>query len=157
VPVVSVGAAVAALGSLSTLILGVSRTSLAMARDRHLPHVLAAIHPRYRVPHRTEVTVGVVVAILVAFSDVRGAIGFSSFAVLSYYAITNASALTLRQDEGRSPRIVPVVGLLGCLVLAVFMPTSSIVTGGLVSAIGIVYYVTRKGLERKSWPTHVIG
>jgi basic amino acid/polyamine antiporter, APA family len=156
VPVVSVGAAVAALGSLSTLILGVSRTSLAMARDRHLPHVLAAIHPRYRVPHRTELTVGVVVAILVAFNDVRGAIGFSSFAVLSYYAITNASALTLQEDEGRPPHIVPVVGLIGCLVLAVFVPTQSVVAGVLVSVMGIVYYVTRKGLGRKFWPTHVI-
>ena len=37
VPVVGAGAAVAALGSLLALILGVSRTALAMARDRHLP------------------------------------------------------------------------------------------------------------------------
>jgi APA family basic amino acid/polyamine antiporter len=154
VPVVSVGAAVAALGSLLALILGVSRTSLAMARDRHLPFVLAAIHPRYRVPHRAELTVGVVVAILAAFTDIRGAIGFSSFAVLSYYAVTNASALTLGEDEGRPPRIVPVVGLIGCLVLAVFMPTPSIVAGVLVSVFGIVYYVTRRGLECASRPTN---
>ena len=154
VPVVSVGAAVAALGSLLALILGVSRTSLAMARDRHLPHVLAAIHPRYRVPHRTELTIGVVVAILAAFNDIRGAIGFSSFAVLSYYAVTNASALTLSEEEGRPPRIVPVVGLVGCVVLAVFMPTQSIVAGMLVSVIGIIYYVARKGFERKSSSTH---
>ena len=40
-PVIRVGAAVAALGSLLSLILGVSRTTLAMARDRHLPHALA--------------------------------------------------------------------------------------------------------------------
>ncbi|HKI43394.1 MAG TPA: APC family permease, partial [Mycobacterium sp.] len=37
VPVVRVGAAIAALGSLLALILGVSRTTLAMARDHHLP------------------------------------------------------------------------------------------------------------------------
>ena len=40
-PVVRVGAAIAALGSLLALMLGVSRTTLAMARDRHLPHALA--------------------------------------------------------------------------------------------------------------------
>ncbi|MFD0068927.1 APC family permease, partial [Streptomyces sp. NPDC127574] len=51
VPVVRVGAAVAALGSLLALILGVSRTTLAMARDRHLPGALAAVHPRFQVPH----------------------------------------------------------------------------------------------------------
>ena len=49
-PIVGVGAAVAALGSLLALILGVSRTTLAMARDRHLPHPLAVVHPRVRGP-----------------------------------------------------------------------------------------------------------
>lgn len=41
-PVVRVGAAAAALGSLLALILGVSRTAFAMARDRYLPRALAA-------------------------------------------------------------------------------------------------------------------
>lgn len=45
-PVVRVGAALAALGSLLALVLGVSRTVLAMARDGHLPRLLAAVHPR---------------------------------------------------------------------------------------------------------------
>ena len=83
-PVVRVGAAVAALGSLLALILGVSRTTLAMARDRHLPRALAAVHPRFGSPHHAEVVVGVVVAVVAAVVDVRGAIGFSSFAVLLY-------------------------------------------------------------------------
>ena len=65
-PVVRVGAAVAALGSLLALILGVSRTTLAMARDRHLPHALAAVHPRFGSPHRAELAVGVVVAVVAA-------------------------------------------------------------------------------------------
>jgi basic amino acid/polyamine antiporter, APA family len=146
VPVVAVGAAVAALGSLLALILGVSRTSLAMARDRHLPHALAAVHPRYKVPHRTELTVGIAVAILAAFTDIRGAIGFSSFAVLTYYAVANASALTLRDDEGGPLRIVPIAGLLGCVLLAVFMPVRSVEAGVIVSLVGVLYYVTRKML-----------
>ncbi len=57
-----------------------------MARDRHLPAPLAAVHPRFAVPHRAEVAVGVVVAAVAAVADVRAAIGFSSFAVLVYYA-----------------------------------------------------------------------
>ncbi|MGW3558866.1 APC family permease [Streptomyces sp. NPDC000963] len=124
-PVVRMGAAVAALGSLLALILGVSRTTLAMARDRHLPHALAAVHPRYKVPHRAELAVGAVVAVVAATADVRGAIGFSSFGVLVYYAVANASAWTLTMAEGRPARIVPVVGLAGCLVLAFALPASS--------------------------------
>ncbi|WP_265575659.1 APC family permease [Bradyrhizobium sp. WBAH33] len=98
IPVVQIGAAVAALGSLLALILGVSRTTLAMARDRHLPRWLAAVHPRFKVPFRAELVVGAVVAALAATADIRGAIGFSSFGVLVYYAIANASALTLGLD-----------------------------------------------------------
>jgi APA family basic amino acid/polyamine antiporter len=133
-PVVRVGAAIAALGSLLALILGVSRTTLAMARDRHLPHALAAVHPRFGSPHRAEVAVGVVVAVVAAVVDVRGAIGFSSFAVLLYYAIANASAWTL----GRS--IIPGVGLAGCLLLAFLLPFVSVAVGAAVVAVGAAAY-----------------
>jgi len=149
VPAVRAGAAVAALGSLLALILGVSRTTLAMARDRHLPHALAAVHPRFRVPHRAEVTVGVVVAVLAATVDLRGAIGFSSFGVLAYYAIANASAWTLGPDEGRPPRAVPVAGLAGCVVLALALPASSVVVGAGVLAAGAAWYGLRPVISRR--------
>ena len=137
-PVVRAGAAVAALGSLLSLILGVSRTTLAMARDRHLPAPLAAVHPRFAVPHRAEVAVGALVAVLAAVSDVRGVIGFSSFAVLGYYAVANASAWTL----GR--RLIPAVGLVGCVVLAAALPLASVVVGAGVLAAGALIYAGRR-------------
>ncbi len=138
-PIVRIGAAVAALGSLLSLILGVSRTGLAMARDGHLPAVLAAVHPRYQVPHHAEVAVGLVVATVAAVADVRAAIGFSSFAVLVYYAVANASAWTL--DESLRGRAVPAVGLAGCLILAAFLPTGSVLAGAAVVAVGAGSYV----------------
>ncbi|MFD8854581.1 APC family permease, partial [Streptomyces sp. NPDC059604] len=148
VPVVRAGAAVAALGSLLALVLGVSRTVLAMARDRHLPHALAAVHPRFGVPHRAELVVGAVVAVVAATADVRGAIGFSSFGVLVYYAVANASAWTLGPDEGRPPRAVPVIGLAGCLLLAFALPSASVVSGAAVLAAGAVAYGVRRALGR---------
>ncbi len=144
-PVVRVGAVVAALGSLLALILGVSRTTLAMARDRHLPHGLAAVHPRFAVPHRAEVTVGVIVAVAAATADIRAAIGFSSFGVLLYYAVANAAAWTLTSSEGRPPRWVPVIGLLGCAVLACTLPAISVLAGAGVVVLGIVIYAVRRG------------
>jgi APA family basic amino acid/polyamine antiporter len=137
-PVVRAGATAAALGSLLSLMLGVSRTSLAMARDGHLPAGLAAVHPHHGVPHRAEVVVGVVVAILAAVADVRGAIGFSSFAVLIYYGIANAAAVTL----GR--RTVPIAGLAGCLLLAVFLPIGSVLAGTAVIVLGAAIYSVRR-------------
>ncbi|MDN2495299.1 APC family permease, partial [Nocardia nova] len=148
VPVVRVGAAVAALGSLLALILGVSRTTFAMARDRHLPPQLAAVHPRFDVPHHAEIAVGVVVIVLVATLDVRGAIGFSSFGVLVYYAIANAAAWTLTSEEGRPPRILPVLGSLGCVVLAFALPLTSVLSGAAVLALGAIAYGVRHRLTR---------
>ena len=148
VPVVRVGAAVAALGSLLALILGVSRTTLAMARDRHLPHFLAAVHPRFGVPHHAELAVGAVVAVLTATVEVRGAIGFSSFGVLTYYAIANVSAWTLTRAEGRPPRAVPAVGLAGCLLLGFALPLVSMITGIAVLALGALAYVVRRRVVR---------
>ncbi|MFF4506367.1 APC family permease [Streptomyces sp. NPDC001401] len=142
VPVVRVGAAVAALGSLLALILGVSRTTLAMARDRHLPGALSAVHPRFKVPHRAELAVGAVVAALAATVDVRGAIGFSSFGVLAYYAVANASAWTL--SSAPTARVPPSVGLLGCVVLAFSLPAVSVVVGAGVLAVGVGAYGVRR-------------
>ncbi|MCI3276297.1 APC family permease [Streptomyces cylindrosporus] len=142
VPVVRVGAAVAALGSLLALILGVSRTTLAMARDRHLPGALSAVHPRFQVPHRAELAVGAVVAALAATVDVRGAIGFSSFGVLAYYAVANASAWTL--SSAPATRVLPALGLAGCLVLAFSLPGVSVVVGAGVLAVGVLAYGLRR-------------
>ncbi|HEY8371953.1 MAG TPA: APC family permease [Pseudonocardiaceae bacterium] len=143
-PVVGVGAAVAAVGSLLALVLGVSRTWFAMARDHHLPRWFAAVHPRHRVPHRAELAVGVIAAALAMGVDLRGAIGFSSFGVLVYYAIANAAAWTLRSAEGRPPRWVPVLGLTGCLVLVVSLPTSSVVAGVVVTGMGAAAWGVRR-------------
>ncbi|MGW4435714.1 APC family permease [Streptomyces sp. NPDC004596] len=147
VPVVRVGAAVAALGSLLALVLGVSRTTLAMARDGHLPRVLAAVHPRFRVPHRAELAVGAVVAVLAATVDVRGAIGFSSFGVLAYYAVANASAWTL--SPAPRARVVPAIGLVGCAALAFALPPASVATGTGVLAAGVLAYGARRWWTRR--------
>ncbi|MFF3788018.1 APC family permease [Streptomyces sp. NPDC001933] len=150
VSVVRVGGAVAALGSLLALILGVSRTTLAMARDRHLPHALSAVHPRFGVPHRAELAVGAVVALLAATTDVRGAIGFSSFGVLAYYAVANASAWTLTEEEGRPNRLVPVIGLAGCTLLAFALPLSTVISGTAVLILGAAIYGLRKARTTSS-------
>ena len=114
-----------------------------MARDRHLPHALAAVHPRFQVPHRAELAVGAVVAVLAATVDLRGAIGFSSFGVLAYYAIANAVRLDPHPAEGRPRRAVPVVGLAGCLALAFALPVSSVVSGAPLLAAVAAWYGLR--------------
>lgn len=137
-PVVRVGAALASLGALLALIAGIGRTTLAMARTKDLPTWLAAVHPRFQVPHHAEIALAAVVGVLVLTTDLRGVIGFSSFGVLVYYAIANASAYTQPAEERRWPRVLNILGLLGCVVLAVTLPLTSAVTCAVLLGLALL-------------------
>lgn len=149
-PAVRLGATVASLGVLSSLVVGVSRTAFAMASNGELPRFLSAVHPRSRVPHRAEVAVGALVSGVVAVADVRSAIGFSSFAVLGYYAITNAAALRLDASRRRWPRAVALGGLVGCVALACTLPASSILAGSGLLLAGAAGFLTFHRRTRRS-------
>ena len=140
---VRIGAAAASLGALLALVAGIGRTSLAMARHDDLPRWLAAVHPRYHVPHHAEVALAVVVSGLILVADLRTAIGFSSFGVLLYYLIANASAITQDPAHRRYPKWLQVVGVVGCAVLVVTLPWQAVVGGVAVFAVGIVYRLAR--------------
>jgi basic amino acid/polyamine antiporter, APA family len=79
----------------------------------------------------------------VLVADLRGAIGFSSFAVLTYYAIANASAFTLPRGQRRWPRALAASGVVGCLVLAFTLPSQSVIMGTAVLAVGAVVRFVR--------------
>lgn len=138
-PLVRVAGTLAAVGALLALVAGIGRTSLAMAREGDLPRALAAVHPAYHVPHRAELTVGLVVAGLVLVADLRGAIGFSSFGVLLYYAVANAAAWTQTGEHRRYPKALQVLGLLGCLSLVATLPWRSVALGLVVLVVGVAW------------------
>jgi len=142
-PVVRVGAAVASLGALLALIAGLGRTSLAMAREHDLPHALAAVHPKYKVPHRAELTLAVAICVIVAVADLRGAIGFSSFGVLLYYLVANIAAFTQPAEDRRYPKALQVAGAVACVVLVATLPPLSVGLGVLMFVVGIVYRLLR--------------
>jgi APA family basic amino acid/polyamine antiporter len=131
--VVRAGAVIAVAGVLLALIAGIGRTALAMARRGDLPRPLAVVSPRHQVPARAQLAVAGAVIALAGTADLGWAIGLSSCTVLVYYAIANASALTLP-----GPRLVPAAGLAGCLVLAASVPWQSLATGAAALSIGVI-------------------
>ena len=137
VPALAAGAAVASLGALLALLTGIGRTSLAMGRNRDLPALFARVHPRHEVPHQAQLMVGAVVAVLVLLTDLRGVIGFSSFGVLLYYALANASAFTQDREQRRWPRALNLLGLAGCLILVATLPPHTLLAGVLMLAVGL--------------------
>ena len=135
---VRVAAVLASLGALLGLVTGVSRTILAMARERDLPAVLATVDERRGVPQAAEAAVCAVVVLLVVAFDVRAVIGFSSFGVLVYYAVANAAAVTQDATHRRWPRGLHLFGIVGCLVLVVTLPWAAVAVGVCVFAVGVL-------------------
>ena len=99
------------LGALLALITGVGRTALAMARERDLPRPLARVGGAHTVPFVAELAVAAVVIVLLLTTDVLTVVGFSSFGVLIYYAVTNAAAFTLDAHPWHAPKWLNVAGL----------------------------------------------
>jgi APA family basic amino acid/polyamine antiporter len=95
------------------------------------------VHPRHQVPDHAETVVALAVCILVLTTDLRGAIGFSSFGVLIYYAVANAAAYTQAGEHRRFPRALQVAGLVACLALVATLPVSAVAAGAAVIVAGI--------------------
>ena len=144
---VRVAAVLASLGALLGLVTGVSRTMLAMARERDLPAVLATVDERRGVPQAAEAAVCAVVVLLVVAFDVRAVIGFSSFGVLVYYAVANAAAVTQDATHRRWARGLHRFGIVGCVVLVVTLPWAAVAVGVCVFAVGVLGRVVAQRLR----------
>ena len=144
---VRVAAVLASLGALLGLVTGVSRTMLAMARERDLPAVLATVDERRGVPQAAQAAVCAVVVLLVVAFDVRAVIGFSSFGVLVYYAVANAAAVTQDATHRRWPRGLHRFGIVGCVVLVVTLPWAAVAVGVCVFAVGVLGRVVAQRLR----------
>lgn len=135
--VVGAVAALASLGSLIGILAGLSRTSLAMAREGDLPGALSRISTRTSAPVVAEASVALIAIAAVVLLDPRQLVGFSACAVLGYYAIAHASALRQPRSERWLPRAVQWIGLAGCLLLAFTLPWQAVVGAVVVLAIGM--------------------
>lgn len=133
-------------GSLLAILAGLSRTGLQMARHRDIPGALARISPRTGGPLVAEVSVGLVAIALVLLTDPLWLVGLSSTGVLAYYAIGHYSALAQPATERFLPAVVPVIGLVLCVVLIATLPPLSLLAGLVWAAAGIVWFViARRG------------
>lgn len=75
--------------------------------------------------------------VLVLTLDLREVVSVSSFLVLTYYAVANSAALTQQAEHRRYPRWLAVLGLVGCVGLALTLPGTAVVAGFAVLALGL--------------------
>jgi APA family basic amino acid/polyamine antiporter len=141
-------AAVAGLGSLLGILAGLSRTGLAMARNRDLPGPLSRISTRTHAPVVAEAAVGVLAIASVVLLAPAQLVGFSACSVLVYYAIAHVSALRQRSPDRWLPRAVQYVGVSGCLLLAFTLPWQGVAVAAAWLAVGLAARGIRLSLTR---------
>lgn len=134
---VAIGGVAAMLGVILSQLLGLSRMAFAMSRRGDLPSFIEHVHPRYGVPGRAVVLIGVITTIVAATGTLRGVASAAAFTILIYYGIANLAALRMRRADKRYPYIVAIVGLFSCVLLAISLAPKIIVTGCAVLAVGL--------------------
>jgi basic amino acid/polyamine antiporter, APA family len=131
-------AASACLGSLLSLLAGISRTAEAMAKDRELPRFIGLRSKRFNSPWVADLVIlGIATALLVS-GEITWTIGISSFAVLVYYAIANFAAFRQLSPKQPVARSLALIGAALCLAVGFFVPFESllVVMLALVAAMG---------------------
>jgi APA family basic amino acid/polyamine antiporter len=136
--VVAIGGVTAMLGVILSQLLGLSRVAFAMARRADLPTTLQHVHPRYEVPDRAVLLIGAVAAVVAATGSLRAVASAASFTILIYYGIANVAALRMPREQKLYSDVVPLVGLISCIVLAMSLALPVIVTGSGVLVVGFV-------------------
>lgn len=139
-PVMTFTAITAMLGVLLNLFLGLSRVLLGMARRGDVPGFISRINPVSQSPVAAVWITCAIIGLLVLSGDVVFTWSFSAFTVLIYYSITNLSALFLPEELRLYPRIIPVLGLFGCLFLAFWIDPMILLLGVGVIAVGLVWH-----------------
>jgi APA family basic amino acid/polyamine antiporter len=119
--------AIAGLGSVMlVMLLGQSRVFFSMSRDGLLPQWAGRVHPRFRTPYISSITVGIFVAIFAALIPI-GVLGeLVSIGTLLAFVIVCAGVWILRVRRPNLPRPfktpwVPLVPILGILVSGLMM------------------------------------
>lgn len=135
---ITIGASTAMLGVLLSQILGISRMMLAMGRRNDLPSFFKTIHKRYQIPHIGIFITGGIILLLSIIGSFEFIVRAATFTILLYYSITNIAAIKQPRSERMYGRLVPVLGLIGCLAMSVSLPLNVIASGVGLLLIGFV-------------------
>jgi basic amino acid/polyamine antiporter, APA family len=116
---ISLGAVVGITSVLLVLLLSQARVLLAMARDGLIPKgFFAAVHPRFRTPHKATILTGILVAAIGALFPLKLLADLVNIGTLMAFVIVCAAVIVMRRTHPELPRpfrtpLVPLVPLAG--------------------------------------------
>jgi APA family basic amino acid/polyamine antiporter len=148
---IAIGAVAGITSVLLVMMLSQPRIFLAMARDGLLPTgFFGAVHERFRTPWKSTILTGICVAIMGAFLPLRILAELVNIGTLLAFVIVCAAVLIMRKTHPDAKRpfraplgpVVPVLGILCCLVLMFSLPPENWVRLGVWLIIGLIIYFT---------------
>ncbi|SDN88961.1 amino acid/polyamine/organocation transporter, APC superfamily [Methylobacterium phyllostachyos] len=141
-----------ALTGLTTVILvllyGQSRIFFTMAQDGLLPKTFSHVHPTYQTPYRSQALIGIAVALVAALVPINILGEMVSIGTLAAFILVCGAVIYLRRTDRHMKRpfrapavpVVPILGILSCLLLMVGLPLDTWLRLVIWMAIGLVVY-----------------
>jgi APA family basic amino acid/polyamine antiporter len=146
---VSIGAIAGITSVLLVMMLSQARIFLAMARDGLLPpKFFAAVHEKFRTPWKSTILTGVCVAIMAAFLPLRILAELVNIGTLLAFVIVCAAVMIMRRTHPEVHRpfrapfgpVVPILGILSCLILMFSLPAANWVRLAVWLVVGLIIY-----------------
>ena len=119
---------------LLVMMLSAPRVFLAMARDGLVPHgFFGDVHPRFRTPWRSTILIGSFVILMSGFLPIDALLHLTNIGTLFAFVVVCAAVLIMRRRYPDHPRpfrcpmvpLVPILGVLSCLLLMFSLPTAN--------------------------------
>jgi APA family basic amino acid/polyamine antiporter len=146
---VAAGALAGITSVLLVMMLSQPRVLLAMARDGLLPKgFFGDVHPKFRTPWKSTILTGIFVATLAAFLPLRILAEMTNIGTLLAFVIVCAAVLIMRRTNPDAERpfrvplypIVPILGILTCLLLMFSLPAENWYRLIIWMAVGFAIY-----------------
>jgi len=134
---------------LLVMMLSAPRVFLAMSRDGMVPKgFFGAVHPRFRTPYKSTILVGLFVAVLAGLLPIDALLQMTNIGTLFAFAVVCAAVLIMRRTNPDAERpfrcpmvpLVPILGILFCLMLMLSLPAANWLRLVVWLAIGLVIY-----------------
>jgi APA family basic amino acid/polyamine antiporter len=119
---------------LLVMMLSAPRVFLAMARDGLVPRAFFGdVHPRFRTPWKSTIVIGIFVAVMAGLLPIGWLLHLTNIGTLFAFVIVCAAVLIMRRTNPHVERpfrcpfvpVVPVLGILCCLLLMFSLPPAN--------------------------------
>lgn len=143
---------IAILGGYASVILvmlmGQSRVFFSMSQDGLIPKIFSYVHPVFRTPSKNNFLFMIFVSLFAAFIPARVVGEMTSIGTLFAFILVCIGVLVMRKTQPDAPRafrtpwvpLVPILGVLTCLFMMVFLPFDTWLRLFVWLAIGFLIY-----------------